>query len=173
MVIKVYLLGEEFLTENDEQTKKLTKNAFGTEIKNQQIQLTIYEALFLLETEQIEILNQKNKKIIQEQLIKRGKKQAKQFLTNYAVYADLRSKNYIVKTALKFGAPFRAYEKGSKLGESHSKWLVYPTREHDTITWHEFSAKNRIAHSTRKNLLIGVVDDEQSISYWEIKWVKS
>jgi tRNA-intron endonuclease len=38
------------------------------------------------------------------------------------------------------------------------------------MTWHDFSAKNRIAHSTKKNLLIAIVDEEGDVSYYEVSW---
>jgi len=40
------------------------------------------------------------------------------------------------------------------------------------FTWYEYAAKNRVAHSTRKRLLLAVVDDEGDVSYWESSWVK-
>jgi tRNA-intron endonuclease len=84
----------------------------------------------------------------------------------------LRKIGYVVKTALKFGADFRVYDKGVKPGEDHAKWIVYPVKESDFITWYEFSAKNRVAHSTKKKLLIGVVDGESDVTYYEIAWRK-
>ena len=79
---------------------------------------------------------------------------------------------YIVKTALKFGADFRIYDRGVKPGEDHAKWVVFPVHEGETLTWYEFAAKNRVAHSTKKRLLIGIVDDESDVTYYEIKWVR-
>ena len=86
------------------------------------------------------------------------------------MFRDLREKGYVVKTALKFGADFRVYEKGIKPGQDHAKWVVYPVHESEHLTWHEFAAKNRVAHSTKKRLLIGIVDDEEDITYYEIGW---
>jgi len=90
----------------------------------------------------------------------------------FCVYKDLRNRGYIIKTALKFGADFRVYDRGVKPGEDHAKWIVYPVYESSTLTWYEFAAKNRVAHSTKKRLLIGVVDDENSVSYWEVRWIR-
>ena len=45
-------------------------------------------------------------------------------------------------------------------------------KESDTLTWHDFSAKNRVAHSTKKNLLIGIVDEEGDCTFYEVGWVK-
>ena len=82
----------------------------------------------------------------------------------------MRNRGYIIKTALKFGADFRVYDRGVKPGEDHAKWIVYPVHESSTLTWYEFSAKNRVAHSTRKKLLVGCVDEESDVTYWEIAW---
>ena len=84
----------------------------------------------------------------------------------------MRDRGYIVKTALKFGADFRIYDRGVKPGEDHAKWIVYPVHESESLTWYEFAAKNRVAHSTKKKLLIGIVDDEGDVTYYEIKWIR-
>ncbi|MDI6721905.1 MAG: tRNA-intron lyase, partial [Candidatus Aenigmarchaeota archaeon] len=47
-----------------------------------------------------------------------------------------------------------------------------PVHEGDTLTWYDFSAKNRVAHSTRKNLLLAVVDDENEPTFYEIQWIR-
>ncbi|HLC72503.1 MAG TPA: tRNA-intron lyase, partial [Candidatus Nanoarchaeia archaeon] len=90
----------------------------------------------------------------------------------YAVFRDMRSRGYIVKTALKFGADFRVYDRGIKPGDDHAKWILYPVHEGETLTWYDFSAKSRVAHSTRKSLLIGVVDDEGDVTYWQAMWTR-
>lgn len=105
-------------------------------------------------------------------MTKEAQKIESTFYTRYRVYKDLRNRGYIVKTALKFGADFRVYEKGKSPGQEHAKWIVYPVYETGSMTWHEFAAKNRVAHSTKKNLLIGVVDDEGDVTYYEIKWLR-
>ena len=57
------------------------------------------------------------------------------------VFRDLRQKGYIVKTALKFGAEFRVYEPGKKIGQDHAKWILFPVSETQHLTWQDFSAK--------------------------------
>ena len=94
-----------------------------------------------------------------EQFLKKSLKLEPNFKIRYSVFKDLRKRGYIVKTALKFGADFRVYERGVKPGEDHAKWVVYPISEGETLTWYDFAAKNRVAHSTRKKLLLAVVDD--------------
>lgn len=99
-------------------------------------------------------------------------KKDKKFNEKYVVYKDLRKKGYVVKTALKFGGEFRVYEKGKKPGTGHSKWIVFTDSEKNVNSWHEFAAKNRVANSTNKKLLLAIVDDEKDILYYEINWMK-
>tara|TARA_Y100000310_G_scaffold339680_2_gene433108 strand:- start:464 stop:1045 length:582 start_codon:yes stop_codon:yes gene_type:complete len=146
------------------------KSRFG-EKKDGKILYSYPEALFLLEKKKIEVTDGK-KKLNFNLLLKKLKKNDERIETKYLVFKDLRQRGYIVKTALKFGAEFRVYEKGKKPGQVHAKWILYPVKEQDNLTWHDFSAKNRVAHSTRKNLLIGIVDEENDITYYEVTWKK-
>ena len=107
-----------------------------------------------------------------DDFVSRAEKVEKNFWIKYCVFRDLRNRGYIVKTALKFGADFRVYDRGIKPGDDHAKWIVYPVKESTSFTWYDFAAKNRVAHSTRKKLLLAVVDDEGDVSYWESGWVK-
>ena len=73
---------------------------------------------------------------------------------------------------MKFGADFRVYDRGVKPGDDHAKWIVYPVFESESFTWYEWAAKNRVSHSTRKRLLLAIVDAEHDVSYWEANWIK-
>ena len=49
---------------------------------------------------------------------------------------------------------------------------MFPVHEATTLTWHDYAAKNRVAHSTKKRLLLAVVDEEGDVSYWESRWIR-
>ncbi len=142
------------------------------DMKGPRVYLSLVEALFLVENNKLEVYNSRNKLIPFETLRKKCKKEEPNILVRYPVYRALREKGYIVKTALKFGADFRVYEKGIKPGEDHAKWVVYAVHESEKMTWFEFSAKNRVAHSTKKKLLIAIVDAEDSVIFYENGWIK-
>jgi len=135
------------------------------------IQYSLHEALYLIERGKME-LKDGRKKLDYDSFLKKIRKLERDFWTRYSVFRDLRNRGYIVKTALKFGADFRVYDRGIKPGEDHAKWVVFPVPENDSLTWYEFAAKNRVAHSTRKRLLLGIVDDEGSVTYYECKWMR-
>src|SRR3989338_7556848 len=107
------------------------------------------EALFLLSERKITIFSKSNP-LSFDSLLSKIKKQDKKIATKLSVFTDLRKKGYIVKTALKFGAEFLIYEKSVKPGEDHARWILYTAREHESLSWHDFAAKNRVAHSAKK-----------------------
>jgi tRNA-intron endonuclease len=156
------------ITEASNDARELfNKSRFGT-LKKSQVLLSFFEAMYLLEKGKITINDKKE--LTEDAFVKKASKKINNFLTKFAVFRDLRERGYVVKTALKFGEEFRVYDKGINPGEDHAKWVVYPVNESNIMTWHDFAAKNRVAHSTKKNLLIGIVDDEEDITYYEISW---
>lgn len=172
-VVKAIVEDNSVITENSNEARELyNKNRFGALLKSGQVQLSFYEALFLLENNRLEVFDGRKSCLSFDSLMKKAKKLNKNFKVSYCVFSDLRKRGYVVKTALKFGANFRVYDRGVKPGEDHAKWVVFPVHESKSLTWHEFSAKARVAHSTKKKLLICVVDDEGDVSYWENKWIR-
>ncbi len=168
--IKAYITGEIISSNSSEAYTFYKKSNFGEPV-GEKIQYSLPETLFLVEKDKMEIFS-KGKKIPKKELLKKFQKIDKKIQIKYPVFKDLREKGYVVKTALKFGAEFRVYEKGSKPGKKHARWIVFAEHESKKLAWHEFSAKNRVAHSTKKNLLLAIVDEEGDISYYEVRWIK-
>jgi len=171
--IQAHLIGATITTNKAEAFSLQKKSQFG-EPTGQKIQYTLSEALYLVEKNKIEVL-QKNKIINSNELLNKLKRIDSRISLKYPVFKDLREKGYIVKTALKFGADFRVYPKGIRVGQKggHSKWIVFCEHESKKFSWHEFSAKNRVAHSTKKKLLIAIIDEESDVSYYEVSWIRT
>ena len=171
--VKAYLLKERVLTENTDAAREFyNQSRYGKLLPDGRVQLSLTESMYLIERGKLVLEGAKRKPITAEQFLKKASKLQKNFWVKYSVFKDIRDRGYIIKTALKFGADFRVYDRGVKPGEDHARWIIYPVHEGDTMTWHEFSAKNRVAHSTKKRLLIGVVDEEADVSYWEVRWMR-
>ncbi len=168
--IKAVFDGENVSSNKEEAMTLHAQSRFG-EFKSGKVIYSMFEALYLLEKEKMEV-SFKKKKLKFEQLLGIGRETDKTIRTKYIVFRDMRNRGFIVKTALKFGADFRVYDRGVKPGEDHARWILYPVFESSSLTWHDFSAKNRVAHSTKKNLLIGIVDEEEDVTYYEIRWIK-
>ncbi len=146
------------------------QSAYGS-ITDTHLTLSLLEGLYLLEKGRITI-KQGRRKVTPSDFLEKAKLAEPQFWTRYCVYKDMRNRGYIIKTALKFGADFRVYDRGVKPGQDHARWVIYPVQEGSVLTWYEFSAKNRVAHSTKKRLMVGAVDDEGDVTYWEIRWMR-
>ena len=168
--IQASIMGSSITSNSQEAFSILRKSHFGEQV-GEKVQYSLPEALFLSEKGKIELIY-KSKRISFRDFMKKAYSSDRRINIKYPVFKDLREKGYIVKTALKFGADFRVYNKGFGPGEEHAKWVVFVDHESGKFTWHEFSAKNRVAHSTKKNLLLAIVDEEGDVSYYEVKWVK-
>jgi len=173
MAVKAYYAKERVITETSDAARDLfAKSVFGSVQDDGSLQLSLVEGLYLMEKGKIQVLDGRKQPLTTEKYIKRAKKIEPSFWIRYLCFRDLRNRGYVVKTALKFGADFRVYDRGVKPGEDHAKWVVFPVHEASALTWNEFAGKNRVAHSTKKRLLLAVVDDEGDVSYWESRWIR-
>jgi tRNA-intron endonuclease, archaea type len=171
--VKAVFSGDRVVTENTDPAREFyNQSRYGTVLEDKRIELSLHEAYYLLQKEKIRIVDAKGKTLKKEDFLKKAIKLERNFWTKFCVFHDIRNRGYIIKTALKFGADFRVYDRGIKPGEDHAKWIVYPVKETEVMTWYEFAAKNRVAHSTKKRLLIGIVDHEGDVTYYEIRWVR-
>jgi tRNA-intron endonuclease, archaea type len=171
-LIKARLVEDKVLCEDCDEARELYNTSRFGAIKRKKLELSLIEAFYLMEKEKIVVLDGRNKPMSSESYMKKARKREPNFWIRYSVFSDFRDRGYIIKTALKFGADFRVYDRGVKPGEDHAKWVVFPVSEGNTLTWHEFSAKNRVAHSTKKRLLLGIVDAEGDVVYYETRWIR-
>jgi len=171
--VKAILTRERVLTENTDAARELyNQSRFGSILEDGKVQLSLLEALYLMNKGKLLVEDYRKKKVSFDDFIKKTKRVEPNFWIRYCVFKDIRDRGYIIKTALKFGADFRIYDRGVKPGEDHARWIVYPVHEGSALTWYEFAAKNRVAHSTKKRLMIGIVDNEGDVTYYEIKWIR-
>lgn len=165
------IFATEAVTSNQQEAFELYERSRFGEVIEGKIHYSLVEAFYLMEKGKMDIYEGR-KKMTPEKFLEKAKEIEPNFWTRYRVFSDIRNRGYIIKTALKFGADFRVYERGVKPGEKHAKWILFPVFETSGLTWHEFAAKTRVAHSTKKRLLIGIVDHEGDVTYYEIRWIK-
>jgi tRNA-intron endonuclease, archaea type len=173
--VRSKLIGDKVMVEEDYELflPFYDRSSFGEihGVKDKRIELGLSESLYLMERGKLSVFS--GKKVLDlDGFVRLARKSEKNFWTRYRVYRELRTRGYTLKTALKFGADFRVYRRGVKPGEDHAKWVLFCADENAGLTWRQFSAMNRVAHSTRKSLLVGVVDDEGDVTYYEVRWKK-
>lgn len=166
------LVKDKVVISDESQANRLFNKGWFGAIKKEKLILSLAEALYLMEKNKLEVKSQANRKISIDSFLRRASKEEKRFPTRYAVYQDIRDRGYITKTALKYGADFRIYNRGAKPGSEHAKWVLYAVRETESFDWRKFAAMMRVAHSVRKSLLVGVVDDEGDVTYYDVNWTR-
>ena len=166
--IQADLVSEKVFSNSQEAFSLFEKSRFG-EKHGEKVLYTLCEAFYLIQTEKLDLFL-KGKKMKEKEILKKFDSIDKKFMTKYFVFKDLRKLGYTVKSALKFGAEFRVYERGVEIGDEHATWILFPVSENEKFSWHDFSAKNRVANSTHKKLLIAIVDEEGDVSYYEVNW---
>lgn len=168
--MKGYLRGSFVICPKSSESLKFVKKLVGEIIENK-VTFNLYEALYLMEKGVLNIFLD-GRELGKDEIIKEGMKKDEKFIEKYIVYRDLKSKGYIVGAGLKFGGDFRVYEKGAKLEDAHSKWIVWVFRQGEKLDIEFLASLIRVTHSTKKKALIAVVDIEGDVTYYEFDWVR-
>jgi tRNA-intron endonuclease len=87
-------------------------------------------------------------------------------LRSYLVYRDIRERGYAVQTG---PHDFRIFRRGQRPGSGESIYLVRVVSERDPIRFTELADEVTTAHNMRKQYLLAVVDDEDELTYYNIK----
>jgi tRNA-intron endonuclease, archaea type len=162
------LLGDLVIVREGNIAKIHEKSHYGN-MTEDGLELSLIEALYLLEKGKLEVNTDSNDVTI-ENLIRLIRDQGS--FTNYIVFKDLRNRGYIVKTGFKYGSEFRLYERGKSPGDGHSNYLVKVASENSKFMMSDLSSYVRVAHGVNKKLLFAVVDDENDITYYNVEWTR-
>jgi len=131
-------------------------------------ELSLIEAYYLLERDEITIFDVKeNKNINPKKFYEIAKKIHHKFEEKYIIYKDLREKGYIPRPGLKFGADFVVYKKGP--GLEHSLFMVHVLPHDSEITAIDMVRAGRLATSVRKKFVIA---NPLTCSYYFFEWFK-
>lgn len=91
------------------------------------------------------------------------------FMRSFLVYRDLRERGYVVQTG---PHDFRVFRRGEKPGKGQSLYLVRVLSERDPIRFGMLIAEVVASGNMRKQYVLAVVDDEDELTYYEIKLPK-
>ncbi len=162
-----------------EQAKAIFEGGYYGKLREDRLELSLLETLYLIEKEVIEIKDGDGKKFSAAKLRQLAASIDNRFNFRYAVYKDLRDRELPVRTGFKFGCDFRVYGKGVKplkrgpksAGE-HTKWIVFAVPEGFTFSFPELSRAVRLAHNIRANMLWAVVDKNNNVEYYAVQFFK-
>ena len=164
------LSGTKVIVGDNDLRSFLKDRGFGEE-SGKRHELSLIEAMFLVETGKMDVVDGK-RALAFDELIRAGNKVEKNFYAKYRVYSDLRGRGLLVRTGLKFGADFRVYERGGQVKTSHSKYLVNVIPEEYTCAFPQMAGLVRACQTVNKALIYAVIDEEGDITYYQIDRVK-
>jgi tRNA-intron endonuclease len=131
-------------------------------------ELSLIEAYYLLNTDQITILDVKNNKNLTiAEFHDIAVKIHDKFEEKYVIFKDLRDKGYVPRPGLKFGADFVVYRSGP--GLEHSPFIVHVLPHNSKITAVDMVRAGRLATSVRKKFVIA---NPNTQSYYFFEWFK-
>uniref|UniRef100_A0A182Y5W8 tRNA-intron lyase n=1 Tax=Anopheles stephensi TaxID=30069 RepID=A0A182Y5W8_ANOST len=119
---------------------------------NEPLCLFLEEAFFLMHT--LNILRVKDlfgKSIDVRAAFERFRKVKQNFLACYSAYLYLKSKNWVIKSGIKFGGDFVIYVKGPQF--YHASYIEGKQIDSHTVDGLDFQGFNRIAETTAKDVL--------------------
>lgn len=124
------------------------------------IQISMVEALYMMEKKIIEIKKVKgNKNLSLNELKKIIKKSQPDIEHILLVFKDLKKRGLIVKTGFKFGSHFRAYAK--KPEKTHAEFLIHIVEKDYKVLWAEISRAARLAHSVNKEIVFAKFENKK------------
>lgn len=137
-------------------SKELHENEFFGKPFGKGLQLSLVEALYLLDKKMIDLQNQTGHPLSLKESRDRIMKLQADIALRLPVFQDLKHRGMAVKTGFKFGAHFRAYT--TQPDQTHAEYLVHVVEKGFTSIWAEISRAVRLAHSVNKEIVFARVD---------------
>ncbi|MGB9725606.1 MAG: tRNA-intron lyase [Fervidicoccaceae archaeon] len=136
---------------------------------NEVIELSLVEALYLLEEGIIEVYTIDGKKLSVSEMKEEAGKRINDFDSLYRVYKDLRKRGFVVRSGLKFGSDYAVYRVGP--GLEHAPYLVHVYDGGYMIDPVEIVRMGRLSHSVKKKFMFAI-DRGNRVDYILFKWFK-
>ena len=132
------------------------------------LQLTFYEALFLLGKGAITVTDKETKKkMVFQDLLKRFQQVDKDAWVRYLIYRDLRGRGYVAREGFGLGIDFRVYERGDH-GRETAKHLIFGIQEGQPVTVEKLARTQRYVQNLKKNLVLAVINRRGEIVYYSL-----
>ena len=152
-------------------SKLLHEKGYYGNIQNDILELESIEALLLLERKRIIVKTEDGLEYDFQKLSEFFVNNIPNFWTKFLVYKDLRSRGYIVRKGFDDDIEFRVYNRGAVIGESNAKYLIHPIIEGLPIKLDDLAKITKIAKSSRKKLVLTVIDSSGELTYYHCKEV--
>ncbi|MBD3229534.1 MAG: tRNA-intron lyase [Candidatus Lokiarchaeota archaeon] len=147
----------------------LHNRGYYGEIIDETLELDPIESLLMVERNRVVVHTEDGQEFGYKELAEYFVNEIPRFWTRYLVYKDLRNRGYIVRKGFGEDIEFRVYERGATIGEDTAKYLIHPVIEGSPLSLTNLSKITKIAQSSRKKLILTVVDRQGELTYYDCK----
>jgi tRNA-intron endonuclease len=151
-----FLLDNRVVVFDEQLTTLLQENEFFGKPLGDGLQLSLVEALYLVENDVLTVQQIESGKQLSKKAFKTLLKTVQPDIEpRIMVFQDLKNRGLIVKTGFKFGTHFRAYTRDPD--QKHAEYLVHVIKEGFTSSCAELSRAVRLAHSVNKEIVFAQI----------------
>jgi tRNA-intron endonuclease len=164
------LRGAEVWIEDQAEASQIhNKGYYGVPQTGGSLKLDLMEALYLVESERLEV-HANGKSLSTSDLLRLAHKISEGFEIRYLVYRELRQRGYVVKLG-QHPLDFRVFPRGGSPNKTPSKWWVSAISERSTFDLGRLLGDLDRTTDVRKDLLLAIVDEESDVTYYAVRRV--
>jgi tRNA-intron endonuclease len=145
------------------------KGFYGVPQSGGSLKLDMMEALYLVESERLEVVSG-GKSLSTSELLRLAHRMSEGFEVRYLVYRELRQRGYVVKLG-QHPLDFRVFPRGGSPNKTPSKWWVAAISERSTFDLGRLLEDLDRTTDVRKALLLAIVDEESDVTYYDVRRV--
>ena len=146
--------------------EELSMRGYGV-AANDELLLTFYEALYLLDREILEVKDEEGGMVDFQKLLQCYECVEENAWAKYLAYRDLRSRGYVVREGFGLGVDFRVYDRG-EYGEDTAKYLILSVQEGKPISLEDLTRIMTQCQSLKKELVLAVMNRRGEIVYYSV-----
>ncbi|MFO8109248.1 MAG: tRNA-intron lyase [Thermoplasmata archaeon] len=162
---------DKVVVEAEAQANRLyNKGFYGIPLSGGGLELNLFEARYLMETDRLEIRDESCEPIPLSVLINRSLIQHPRTPLLYPVYSDMRSRGYVLKDASRPG-DFRVFPRGGGPGKAPSKYWLLAYAETDKFSLPPSEEFCRRIMDLKKEMLVATLDEEGDVTYYKISTI--
>ncbi len=160
------LMGRRVVIEDTSRFQELEQAGYG-EREGKRYALKDYEALYLLHTEKLSLLDEAGKEVSFNALAEIAQKEASESWTRFMIYRDLRARGYVVKEGFGFGTDLRVYERG-EFPKKAAKYVVFALDEGIETDVEDLRKSVKEITKMGKEAIIAVLERRGEVIYYKV-----
>jgi tRNA-intron endonuclease len=166
MRVKGLLVEKGVKISKNQNAEEISSRGYGV-TENDELLLTFYEALYLLDKGFLEVKDEKGKKVDFQKLLQCYESVDENAWAKYLTYRDLRSRGYVIREGFGLGVDFRVYDRG-EYGKDTAKYLILSVQEGKPISLEDLTRIMTQCQSQKKELVLTVMNRRGETVYYSV-----